>query len=88
MVTVTAPLAGWQHKGNNMTFKKAINIWALTENQIKALQPGQWVTAGGNLGRFYGVKKSGSVVVAWSNNAKNSGNYFDYCKTLYQYARG
>jgi len=71
-----------------MTFKKAIDIWALNDDQVRALCPGQWVTAGGNLGRFYGVKKSGSIVVAWSNNAKNSGNYFNYCKTLYQYARG
>jgi hypothetical protein len=72
-----------------MTFKKTIDIYTLTESQIKVLQPGQWVTAGGGAtGRFYGVRKSGSVVVAWSNNAKNSGNYFDYCKTLYQYARG
>jgi hypothetical protein len=70
-----------------MAFTKAIDIWALNDDQVKALPPGQWVTAGGNLGRFYGMKKSGSIVVAWANNARNSGNYFEYCKTLYEYAR-
>jgi hypothetical protein len=71
-----------------MKFQKTIDIWKLSNDQVRALRPGQWVSAGGSLGRFYGVKKSGSVVVAWSNNAKRSGNYFDYCKTVYQYARG
>lgn len=75
-------------------FAKTVDIWALTDNQIKQLQPGQWVSAGPltsggrNKGRFCGVKPSGTVVVAWYHNAKNSGNYNSYNNSLMQYARG
>lgn len=70
-------------------YKKTIDIWALSTSQIAALTPGQWVKAGqyGDKGRFHGVKKSGSVVVAWYHNAKNSGDYNKYNKTLYTYAQ-
>jgi len=73
-----------------MKFTKAINIWSLSKDQMKTLKPGQWVYAGdrSNLGRFYGVRSfSDTVVVAWKENAKNN-DYFNYCNTLYTYAKG
>lgn len=72
-----------------MKFQKAVNIWAMDSLEAKKrLQPGQWVRAGfgGPLGRYYGVKPSGTVVVAWLDNARKSG-YFDYCRTLRDYAK-
>jgi len=70
-----------------MKFAKTVNIWNLTDAQVRALKPGQWVEGGGNKGRFWGVKPSGTVVVAWYHNAKNSGNYTSYNKSLLNYAR-
>lgn len=73
-----------------MQFHKTINLYAFPRELVKHLQPGQWVAAGDNgpLGRFYGVKRSGVVVVAWKDNAKRSGDYFDYCKTLHAFSKG
>jgi len=70
-----------------MKFTKAKNIWQMTKDEMAKLPKGQWVYAGekSSLGRFYGVRKSGVVVVAWKDNAKNN-DYFDYCKKLYQYS--
>lgn len=47
-------------------FVKTIDIWNLTEDQLKAIQPGQYVKAGpdGPIGRFFG--HGASTVVAWS----------------------
>ena len=72
-----------------MKFTKAINIWNLTKEQMLSLMPGQWVYAGDktSMGRFYGIRSTGIVVVAWKNNAKKN-NYFQYCKTLNNYAKG
>jgi hypothetical protein len=72
-----------------MKFTKAKDIWLMTTEQIKKLPVGQWVYAGdkNSLGRFYGVRSTGVVVVAWKNNAKNN-DYFQYCKTLNTYAKG
>lgn len=73
-----------------MKYQKALNIWTMDSLEArKKLQPGQWVRAGftGPLGRFYGVKPSGVVVVAWLDNAKKSKNYFEYCRTLRDYAK-
>lgn len=71
-----------------MKFHKAIDIWAIPQYLLKHLPAGQWVRAGrdGPLGRFYGVRPSGVVVVAWKGNANASGRYFDYCRSLHQYA--
>ena len=71
-----------------MKFTKAQNIWNMTKDQMSSLMPGQWVYAGdkSSMGRFYGVRSTGVVVVAWKNNAKNN-DYFKYCKTLNNYAR-
>lgn len=73
-------------------FLPTVNIWALSEEQRAALIPGQWVSAGepdadrSNCGRFYGVKASGTVVVAWNGNARRSGNWKAYQETHYLYA--
>ena len=71
-----------------MVFSKAIDIWNFPRELLKYLPAGQWVKAGpdGDLGRFYGVKKSGTIVVAWKNNAKKN-DYFSYCKNLHSYAK-
>jgi hypothetical protein len=54
----------------------------------KHIQPGQWVYAGdkSNKGIFLGIKKSGTVVVAWYGNAKNAKCFREYIKTLHTYA--
>lgn len=84
------------HEGNNLgqiRFEKTLDIWSLTEEQVKALKPGQWVATGkadedrSNCGVFCGVKKFGTVVVAWNGNARNSGSAKTYRKTLMAYAK-
>lgn len=72
-----------------MKFTKAIDIWTLTKEQMGKLLPGQWVYAGdrSSMGRFYGIRSTGVVVVAWKDNAKNN-DYFTYCKALSNYSRG
>ena len=69
-------------------YQKTIDIWALTLDQTRKLRRGQWVSGGGNMGRFWGVKPSGTVVVAWYHNARNSGNYNGYNRNLLNYAKG
>ena len=77
-----------------MKFKPTIDIWGLPSDALKTLQPGQWVSAGApdenrtNCGRFYGVKPSGSVVVAWNGNARNRPSIKAYHKALHTYAKG
>lgn len=72
-----------------MKYKKAVDIWALSNEQIKKLQGGQWVYAGepNNKGRFLGMKKSGTLVVAWNGNASQQKSYMGYIKTLANYAK-
>ena len=52
-----------------MKFITSFNIWEMPVELLKHVQPGQWVYAGdkNTKGRFLGVKKSGSVVVAWNH---------------------
>ena len=74
---------------NFMSFQPTVNIWAADRDQFK-LQRGQWVRAGkdGAIGRYYGTKPSGVIVVAWQGNAKSSGNYRAYQQALLNYAKG
>jgi hypothetical protein len=53
------------------------------------LQRGQWVHGGeiNNKGRFLGMKKSGTVVVAWNGNAHQQSSYMGYIKMLLNYAK-
>jgi hypothetical protein len=74
-----------------MKYIKSPNIWEMNSAAIRRLQPGQWVYAGDEAtrGQFLGVvKPSGTVVVAWYENAKNSKDYRRYVWTLRHYARG
>jgi hypothetical protein len=50
-----------------MQFKPTIDVWALSQVERAAIQPGQWVKAGPNgpRGQYLGQRKSGSDVVAW-----------------------
>lgn len=70
-------------------FQPTLNIWNLTPEQRRALQPGQWITAGPNgpLGRFLGEGK-GSSVAAWNDNAKrHPDGYFAYLRSHRAYAK-
>jgi hypothetical protein len=73
-----------------MQYSKPVDIWQLSDKQIKQLQVGQWIFAGNskNIGRFLGVKKSNTVVVAWQGNASFQKSYSDYIQILLNYARG
>lgn len=75
-----------------MKFQKPLDVWKMNPEEFAKLQPGNWIFAGepSNKGRFLGVKKSGSVVVAWIGNERNQGSYakrLDYVRTLRQYAK-
>lgn len=72
-----------------MKYQKAIDIWQLTNLQIRKLQVGQWVFASDakNIGRFLGVKKSDIVVVAWHGNARFQESYNGYIRQLLNYAK-
>lgn len=72
-----------------MQYTKAIDIWQLTDDQIRKLQVGQWVFAGNtkNIGRFLGIKKSNTVVVAWQGNASFQESYRGYVQQLLNYAK-
>lgn len=69
-----------------MRYTQTVDIWSIPLSEIKKLQPGQWVEGGGELGRFWGVKPSGIVVVAWHNNARRAG-YKKYNMALKDYAQ-
>jgi hypothetical protein len=72
-------------------FVPTLDIWTLSADERAALIPGQWVSAGtpddtrSNCGRFYGVRASGSVVVAWNGNARRD-NWKAYQRALYCFA--
>ena len=53
-----------------MKYTKAVNVWALSQEQRKQLQVGQWVMAGSNgaKGQWLGQKASGSDVAAWHHH--------------------
>ena len=75
-----------------MRFTKAVDIWTADP---RTLQPGQWVFAGTDdgpgsptRGRFFGIRSTGSLVVAWMGNARSSRNVRSYLKSLHTYARG
>ena len=74
-----------------MKYQPAVDIGRLTESEIKSLQPGQWVFTDENRplwrGRFWGVKPSGTVVVAWQGNARNHKVYWDYQRNLIRFAK-
>lgn len=73
-----------------MKFQKTVDVWNMSGG-YKSIKPGQWVKAGpfpdAAKGVFCGVKKSGTVVVAWYENAKSAESYRDYVRTLMDYAK-
>lgn len=74
-----------------MKFIPTVDIWDIDRDNLNStLQRGQWVRAGegGPIGRFYGVKRSGIVVVAWNDNARGSGDYHEYQRLHLNYAKG
>lgn len=73
-----------------MKYLPAFDIWATPAELLKHVQPGQWIYAGSkdHRGRFLGVKRSGTIVVAWSENAKRSGGIRGYYRALRHYAKG
>ena len=72
-----------------MKFTHSFDIWSVPVSLLKHAQPGQWVYAGtkDNKGRFLGVKKSGTVVVAWHGNTQARSDKAGYIKTLRTYAK-
>lgn len=79
---------------NSKSFQPTVDIWSPYRDLVlPRLQRGQWVRAGskGDLGRFYGVKPSGTIVVAWQGNAqrhRGKGAYRAYQQALLNYAKG
>ena len=53
-----------------MRFLPAFDLHAVPLELLRAVQPGQYVTASGAKGRFWGVARSGVVVVAWSKKTR------------------
>jgi len=72
-----------------MKYQNAFNIWEVPSVLLVHVQPGQHVYAGDKAtkGVFLGVKKSGSIVVAWHDNAIRH-DYKEYIKSLRYYAKG
>jgi hypothetical protein len=74
----------------NMKYQSIFDIWAVPVDLLKHVQAGQMVYAGdkSNRGRFLGVRKSGSIVVAWQGNVQNHSDKLGYIKSLRNYAKG
>ena len=75
-----------------MKYQRTINLFTMTEDQIKRIQRGQWVSAGEvtcgkDRGVFCGVKQSGSIVVAWQGNAQSHKDRKGYRKALMNYGK-
>jgi hypothetical protein len=76
-----------------MKYSKTVNIGRMSPEQISKLPRGQWVktsddSAGASIGRLWGVRGSGVVVVAWQGNARGQRDYWGYQNALRHYARG
>jgi hypothetical protein len=73
-----------------MKYQSMFDIWAVPVDLLKHVQVGQIIYAGdrSNRGRFLGVRRSGSIVVAWQGNIQAHSNKLGYIKTLRQYAKG
>lgn len=75
-----------------MRYRPTVDIWA-HPSSVHTMQRGQWVSAGMrwenkmNIGKFCGVTKAGTVVVAWHGNAKNSTDYTEYVKASMNFAK-
>lgn len=68
-------------------FQKTVEIWSLKPSQRKALQPGQWITAGGALGRWAGQRAHSGIDVAqwfWFGGDRSLKRF----RLLREYAKG
>lgn len=69
-------------------YVRAFDITALPEAARAKISIGQWVYSGqrtkDGIGKFLGVKPSGTIVVAWLGNGR--GRWASYTKALRQYA--
>lgn len=78
-----------------MRYQKTVDIWA-NRDSVASLQRGQWVSAGPalddrtNVGQYFGVTKSGSIVVGWLGNARKGGKgyYREYMQANLNFAKG
>jgi hypothetical protein len=73
-----------------MKYQSIFDIWAVPVDLLKHVQAGQMVYAGNkaNRGRFLGVRRSGSIVVAWQGNVQSHTDKLGYIRTLRNYAKG
>ena len=73
-----------------MKYQPACDIWAVPVDLLRHAQRGQAVYAGtrDNRGVFWGVKPSGTVVVAWLGNSANHADRRAYHRALRAYALG
>lgn len=73
-----------------MKYQSMFNVWDIPVDLLKHVQAGQMVYAGNksNRGRFLGVRRSGSVVVAWQGNVQTHSDKLGYIKSLRNYAKG
>jgi hypothetical protein len=73
-----------------MKYQSIFDIWAVPVDLLNHVQAGQMVYAGdkSNRGRFLGVRKSGTIVVAWQRNVEAQSDRMGYLKTLREYAKG
>jgi hypothetical protein len=73
-----------------MKYQSIFNVWDIPADLLKHVQAGQMVYAGNkaNRGRFLGVRRSGSIVVAWQGNIQNHSDKLGYIRTLRNYAKG
>lgn len=69
-----------------MRFTKAVDVWALSDDERRRLQPGQWVFCGEPqyLGRFYAQSETTTVVAHLNGHRKG---WPSYCRTIRDYGR-
>ena len=68
-------------------FQPRLDIWALSPDQRKALQPGQHITAGGAHGVYLGQTSGGSDVALWEASARSGAHRRQRLQALRQYAK-
>lgn len=55
-------------------FQSTVNVWALGPEERAELQPGQWITAGGALGRWVGQTRNSDVAM-WLGGVPKGGHH-------------
>jgi hypothetical protein len=72
-----------------MLFIKSFDVWSTSAKVLKTMQPGQHVYAGdvSQKGIYCGIKKSGTIVVAWRHNIQSRNDKKGYVRSLINYAK-